>query len=251
MRALVSALVSALLISAQLPLARAQGGTDETPEPSAEAQALAFMETGTARYRDGDFASALRAFEQAAALVPERANPYRWLGLTLVRLDRCPDAVVALNRFLSLVPRSDTRIVEAETLRDRCRSELVPKLGTLIIDSTPPGAEVRLGGARGVALGKTPLREDSILVGSHVVYLHAAGHKDVLREVQLERNETVRLNVDLPPLPPPAPRRTGLVVGLTVGAIAVVALGLGLGLGLGLRSSPEVLPPIIAPLVVR
>ena len=42
----------------------------------------------------------------------------------------------------------------------------------------------------------------------------------------------------------PAPRRTGLIVGLTVGAVVLAGAGLGLGLGLGLRSSaaPSVTP---------
>ena len=49
-----------------------------------------------------------------------------------------------LEIFLGKVQPDDPRTSEAVVLRDRCKEELQPKLGTLVVESEPSGAEVRL-----------------------------------------------------------------------------------------------------------
>lgn len=212
--------------------------------PDSESQALAFMDKGTTLFKGGDYDGALLAFTRATELASSRPNPYRWLGLTLVRLEQCPAAIAAFDRFLSMVPDTDARTVEAQTLRDRCRSELRPKVGTLIVDTRPAGAEVQIGESPAISLGVTPAQSDAVPIGAHVVHVHKAGYRDVARSVQVGKNETVRLALDLELVDAPPKRRVGLIVGVTVGVVVVVGLGLGLGLGFGLREQTPVLPPV-------
>ncbi len=237
------AIVVGMLV-AVVAQARAEAPGDLGPDASA--QALAFMDKGTSLFKSGDYDGALLAFTRATELAQSRPNPHRWLGLTLVRLERCPAAIVAFNRFLSMVPDTDARTVEAETLRERCRSELLPKVGTLIVETRPPGAEVAIGESPATALGVTPAQSDGVPAGAHVVHIRKAGYRDVARSVQVGKNETVRLALDLEVAEATPKRRTGLIVGVSVGVVVALGLALGLGLGFGLREKTEVLPPVMA-----
>ena len=87
--------------------------------------ALRRLDTGVAAYRAGDYAAALREFEAARRLVPDKANPYRWLGLTYVQLGDCTQALLAFETFLQRVPPDDERVAEVTQQRDAC--ERAPK----------------------------------------------------------------------------------------------------------------------------
>src|SRR5438876_7775127 len=98
----------------------------ETPEHAA----LVAQERGIRAFNIGQLDDARAAFEEAHRLAPDKANPYRWLGMTAARLGRCADAVRDLDAFLKLVPPRDPRIPEAITVRDRCKADLEPQLGS-------------------------------------------------------------------------------------------------------------------------
>jgi hypothetical protein len=230
--------------------------------------ALGELDRGVALFQSGDLTAARAAFARARDLVPDKANPYRWLGLVDARLGRCAEAIQELDEFVRRVPTNDTRAVEAITIRDRCKEELQPKVGTLVIESTPPGAEVHLDEPEAPA-GVTPYRNDAVPVGSHVVYLHKPGYRALEKSVRVGRNETVRLDLALsaeptpspspspspsvvltpPSTQPPAPtvekRKSKLwIIGVVAGAVAVAGLGVGLGIGLSGHSNETVLPPL-------
>ena len=114
MRLLVAAMAVALLWSVP---ARAVEDRDDA--------ALRHLDTGVAAYRAGDYAAALREFEAARRLVPDKANPYRWLGLTYVELGDCTQALLAFETFLQRVPPDDERVTEVRERRDAC--ERAPK----------------------------------------------------------------------------------------------------------------------------
>jgi len=114
MRLLLAAMAVALLWSAP---ARAVEDRDDA--------ALRRLDTGVAAYRAGDYAAALREFEAARRLVPDKANPYRWLGLTYVQLGDCTQALLAFETFLQRVPPADERVAEVTQQRDAC--ERAPK----------------------------------------------------------------------------------------------------------------------------
>jgi tetratricopeptide (TPR) repeat protein len=214
--------------------------------------ALKLLDEGIKLFNDGELNEARDDFARARDLVPDKANPYRWLGLVDARMGRCGDAIKELEIFLQKVPPNDQRTAEAVTLRDRCREDLQPRVGSLIIETTPPGAEVRLDDSSAPASGVTPYRLD-VPAGNHVVFLHRGGFEPVTRGVQVTPKETARVSLNLVPLPGQKPvivekeepeqityRRTKKkpywVAGLVVGV--VVAAGVAVGLGVGLTYKP-------------
>ena len=216
--------------------------------------ALHLLDEGVALFQANDLAAAREAFARARDLVPDKANPYRWLGLVDARLGHCQDAIDELETFLKRVPVTDTRAIEAITVRDRCRAELQPKVGTLIVDSTPSGVEVRIDDPDKPALGTTPFRAE-LPVGSHLVYLRGRELQPAVKSITVGRNETMRIDVTLqaapvvaPVAPPVEKKRSKLwIVGVAVGAAAAAALAVGLGVGLAGGHSPDtVLMPVRA-----
>src|SRR5205814_70623 len=105
-----------------------------------EHEALVAQENGIRAFNAGRLAEGRAAFEEAHRLAPDKANPYRWLGMTEARLGDCAAAIRDLDSFLRLIPPRDPRIPEAVTVRDRCRADLQPQLGSLAVESAPPGA---------------------------------------------------------------------------------------------------------------
>jgi hypothetical protein len=162
----------------------------------AASEALLLLDEGIAKFTQGDFTAARTDFERARDLVPDKPNPYRWLGLTDARMGRCTDAIGELELFLARVPAGDPRTVEAIAARDRCKHELA---GTLIVESTPPGAEVRLDDDASAPVGVTPYRNASVGMGSHLVFLRKLGFGAVSKPVTVNPRETVRLDVVLSP----------------------------------------------------
>lgn len=136
MRLLVAAMAVALLGSAP---ARALEEHDDA--------ALRHLDTGVAAYRAGDYATALREFEAARRLVPDKANPYRWLGLTYVQLGDCTRALLAFETFLQRVPPDDERVAEVTQRRDACerapKPSVAPPSVTLAVAPPQPPAPAR------------------------------------------------------------------------------------------------------------
>jgi hypothetical protein len=230
-----------------------------------EADALALLGRGVDLFQAGDLVGARELFERAHKAVPERSNPMRWLGLTDARLGRCGEAIEELDAFLNKVPADDARAPEARTARAICKTELDARVGTLEVDSTPPGAEVRIDGPRAAAVGVTPYHGERVAVGEHSVFVGPAGNPTVNR-VTVNARETVRLQVTLAepptqPAPPAArpaslpladttpahterPRRSrAWIIGATVGGVVLV--GLAVGLGVGLSSGSDVRTPTL------
>lgn len=107
MRALVVSIVVALQLHAYA-------------EPSEDA-ALAHLDRGISAFNAKDFARALTEFTAAHELVPDKANPYRWLALTEIQLGDCVSALVHIEAFLARVPPADPRVAEMARWREFCR----------------------------------------------------------------------------------------------------------------------------------
>jgi len=222
-------------------------GPDATRAPSADVakQAQELLDTGVSLFKAGDLERARVALQRVITLVPDKPNPYRWLGMVAVRLGNCKEALGAFDTFLARVPAGDPRTVEAVTLRDRCRAELEPKLGTLVIASTPAGAEVRLREAGDPLLGRTPIDGAKLSAGSHVLVLRKDGYVETTRGVTVAAHERVRLDLVLEPLPPQAIKKKRYwIIGAVLGPLAAVGIGVGLGVGLT-RPGPHTLPPLM------
>jgi hypothetical protein len=109
MRAWIVAIVVALALRA-----------DADP---AEDAALLHLDRGVAAFDAKDFATALKEFTAANELVPDKANPYRWLALTEIQLGDCASALPHIQTFLAKVPPTDARVAEMTRWRAFCRRE--------------------------------------------------------------------------------------------------------------------------------
>lgn len=227
-----------------------------------------WVDRGTQLLDAGSLEEARAAFAHARELAPDRANPYRLLGIVDARLGRCADAIGELDTFLARVQPGDPRVREVVTIRDRCKEDIQPKVGTLVVESTPAGATVRLDEAAAAPVGETPYRNAALPAGAHVVYLSRPGYKPVVRAVSVGRSETVRLELSLEAeaavpvasVPEAAVRTTQAattaasparkprywIIGVAVGAAVAGALAVGLGVGLSARPSGTTLDAIKA-----
>jgi hypothetical protein len=232
------------------------------------------LNAGIKAFEAGAYNMARDRFLEAKRLAPDSANVHRWLGLTDAKVDRCADAVWELEQFLELARPDDKRVPEATAARDKCKEEMKPKLGTLVVESTPSGAEVRIDDPNASPAGVTPYRSDSIVAGNHVVHLALGGYGSESRNVTVQTEREAKLELTLHPSAPPAPptetpaikvkaqevnistaapAATGKprkpkywIAGVVIGVAAVAALGIGLGVGLS--SPPErALNPVTGP----
>ena len=227
------------------------------------AEALKLLDKGIELFKQDKLDEARTAFLKVREMVPDKANPYRWLGLVEARLGHCAQAVDYLDRFITRVPGKDPRTIEAVTVRDRCRDELTPKLGKVIIESTPSGADVRLDTDTGVPVGTTPFQSAEVKAGSHVVNLSKTGFQAVSKVFALSKGDTVRLdvvlNAELAPVvvtsannpitttTTPPPKKSKVWIGvLAAGLVGVAALGVGLGVGLSRGAPQEAVFPSVA-----
>lgn len=126
--------------------------------------ALRHLDTGVAAYRAGDYPTALREFEAARRLVPDKANAYRWIGLTWVQLGDCTQALLAFETFLQRVPPDDERVAEVRQRRDACerapKPTPAPVPPAIVPSATPPSPLVAVTPpAPLVAAAPRPARE--------------------------------------------------------------------------------------------
>src|SRR5688500_14575981 len=99
MRALVLVIAIALVPASSALVPASSALADST-----EDQALAHLDRGVAAFNAKDFQRALRELTAAHDLVPDKANPYRWLALTQIQLGNCPAALGHIDGFLARVP---------------------------------------------------------------------------------------------------------------------------------------------------
>jgi hypothetical protein len=214
--------------------------------------ALRLLDEGIKQFNAGELQEARESFSRARDLVPDKANPYRWLGLVDARLGRCGDAIKELEIFLQKVPPNDSRVAEAVTLRDRCREDLQPRVGGLSVESTPAGAEVRLDDPSSPVVGVTPWRSDSVSVGNHVIFVAKSGYEPITRGVGVAARETARVTLTLVPSSGravadttkrqdttlvrgndrPIKKKPYWIAGVVIGVVAAAGLAVGLGVGL-------------------
>ncbi len=153
-----------------------------------------------------DFEGAIEHFEAARALAPESSGPWLGIGLANASLGRCGAAVPALEEYLRR--KKEAPAPGAESTLAACRARLQAVVGTLHVESDPPGAEVRLDDERGVELGRTPL-DLEMKVGPHPIAIVSPGFATELRTVAINGGQTTQLVVALRPAPPAPPPPVG------------------------------------------
>jgi hypothetical protein len=99
---------------------------------------------------------------------------------------------------------------------------LQPKTGTLVVNSTPPGARVLLDGAE---IGLSPLVRENISADNHTVILEKDGYVTAARQVMIPVGQVGSVEVSLDPVPVSTTRAAGLVPAMA-GALFVLILGI-------------------------
>lgn len=196
----VAVLLASLAFLAGPRAALAQPG----PSEEERARAAAAFDQGVARFRIGDQAAALAAFEEAYRLAPAAAVLYN-IGKTRAALGRAASAYAALERYLSESGPEVPAARRAEVMRQL--AELRPRIASVVLDVRPVGALLAVDGGP-----SDPLPPGGVLFlepGEHSLALSAPGcepqalplHADAGGESSL----AVTLVPEAPPEAPPPP----------------------------------------------
>jgi hypothetical protein len=98
---------------------------------------------------------------------------------------------------------------------------LKPKTGTLVVNSTPPGARVLLDGADA---GLSPVILENISADNHTVMLGKDGYVSAARGVRIPPGQVSSVEISLEPVPRSTSRAAGLIPA-TAGALCAILLG--------------------------
>jgi PEGA domain len=236
MTTFVRMLAQAVLAIALLSSAAAA----QAPSAQDKARARELYTQGQQLFRQGEFTTAQRAFEDAFRAVP---NPIVLLSIAecQVRNEEFAGAVNSLKTYLTEKPNAPDRAqVESQI------ASLEAKPGTVSIESAPPGAVIWVDEEN---TGYLTPNEISVRAGSHTVRLSSPGFQNVEQSISVgigsRQRLSLTLNPDVPapvaeePLPPPTPieeepvrgRRHGSPAVWTAVAVAGVTAIVGTGLG--------------------
>lgn len=196
---------------------------------------------------------------------PGPAGPARpEVSISAAVLDVAVGSVAAqVERKCSACTSDATTAALREAVGQAVEAGLGRPRGTLLIESEPPGAAVKIDGR---LAGLTPLRRD-VLAGEHTIDLSAGGQEPASERIRVEPSEKktlrVRLAAELPAAePPPAqglappaslrtrlfyprPRWRLLAGGAAVGA-GLVLSGVGIG---ALSLNGQCVAPAVAPML--
>jgi len=196
-----------------------------------DATALFHLRRGVAAFERGDYLTARDELTIASKLVPERANPYRWLALTAVQLGDCQAARVHAEGFLGRAAPDDPRAPELTRLRELCE-----RTGALTVTSTPDHAELRLDG---VVVGTTPYVTRALSAGAHTLRADHPGRASATRTVLVPSGGELTVALRLPAPARPLYRRWWVWAAVAgTAAIATTAIVLSAD------DDPATLPPI-------
>jgi len=220
------ALVVALLATAGSNLASAD---------DQEQEAVRHLNLGIAAYKLGHYDEALRELGETDRLAPDRANTHRWFAIVYAKIGDCKSALAHVDGYMAHVSDTDKRLPEIVELRDRCLGT-----ATLLVRSTPPGANLRLDG--GAVLGTTPYRALGVHGGSHVVGVDLPGYDPVSRPVTMPATGQLVLDIDLVAHapPPPASHSRWWIWAGAAAAVAIIGVTYA-----ATRDGGNHLPPIV------
>jgi Tfp pilus assembly protein PilF len=192
MRTVVRTLAQALAISLLLSVI-AGPGLSPTPAhaqapASNKARARELYTQGQQLFRQGDFQTAQRSFEDAYRAVP---NPVVLLSIAecQVRNEDFAAAVTTLRQYLNEKPNAPDRApVEAQI------ANLEAKPGSVSIESAPAGAVIWVDGEN---TGYLTPNEISVRAGKHKISLSAPGYTSLEESVDVAIGSRQRLSLTL------------------------------------------------------
>lgn len=213
--------------------AQTPSGQAATETPPADARAL-FMQ-GQESYRNGDYATALRLWEQAVALDPRPALHYN-IAQAHGRLGHIEAELASLRRFLDGATQTDPVLPSARA-RVTALEERIAQTG-IVLSGSYEGARVILDGDE---RGTMPLAEAlSVRPGSHAIDVELDGYQPFHAAIVVPAGERVTVTVALrraeaqqasgnPMTAPIALYTSGGALVLVGGVFGTVALVKGLG----------------------
>jgi PEGA domain len=221
------ALVVAILATAGANLASADDH---------EQEAVRHLNLGIAAYKLGHYDEALRELAETERLAPDRANTHRWFAIVYAKIGDCKSALAHVDGYMAHASETDKRLPEIVELRDRCLGN-----ATLLVRSTPAGANIRLDG--GAVVGTTPYRALGVHGGSHVVGVDLPGYDPVSRPVTMPATGQLVLDIDLVQHAPPTPAsHSRWWIWAAGGAAALAIIGVTYA---ATRDHGNQLPPIV------
>lgn len=192
MRTVVRTLAQALAIALLLSVV---AGPSLAPTPAVaqasannKARARELYTQGQQLFRQGDFQTAQRSFEEAYRAVP---NPVVLLSIAecQVRNEDFAAAVVTLRQYLSEKPAAPDRAqVESQI------ANLEAKPGSVSIESAPAGAVIWVDGEN---TGYLTPNEISVRAGKHTISLSAPGYTSLEESVDVAIGSRQRLSLTL------------------------------------------------------
>lgn len=183
--------------SASEPKTEESGDAKAAPAPPSPEEidaAKAAFAAGTTAYADGDFANAETEFRKAYEKIPSPHAEY-WIASSMDKANKAAkDVVAAYELFLTNPAAEHVGPDAVETAKTRVNELKATLPATVIIESTPAGAEVTIDGV--LQTGKTPL-EVELVAGTHRVELRAPGYEASLVELDATAGTKVRAPIEL------------------------------------------------------
>ena len=193
MRTVVRVLAQGLAITLLMTLAFGTSLGHAQATPANKARARELYTQGQQQFRQGDFTTAQRSFEDAYRAVP---NPVVLLSISecQVRTEEFVAAVATLRRYLTEKPGAPDRAqVEGQI------AALEAKPGSVSIDSSPPGAVIWIDGEN---TGYLTPNEISVRAGQHTVSVTAQDYQTSEQPIEVVIGSRQRVSLTLTPVQP-------------------------------------------------
>jgi|GEM_PF-1869993 len=235
---------AALLVALQAALATAAlVGSAHAEDPKAEARNK--LVEGGELLRRGDYTDALTKFKEAYALVPSPKIFYNF-ALAYQNLGRTTEAIEAFEKFLD---EATDAAPDTRANAERYKSELVPKIASVVVQCDNEGAEISVDGRPyGSTPRKNPIRLDP---GLHSLIVEKAPLPAFTQKLDVRAGQRMVVDaklgtpavpvVAMPAAPAPTtplptlpieptqpPMSTKLKASIGLGAAAVLGLAFGI-----------------------
>lgn len=167
---------------------------EPTASDATAARARSHFSRGVALFEDGDFESALFEFDSAYELSSNAHLLYN-IAVSRYELHRYAASALAYRRYLAELEAelSPDRLAQ---VNERLRT-LELRVGTLIVDSTPSGAVVSIGGE---VAGVTPA-EVTVDLGETLILVTKDGFEAAETTARVAGGERTSVRVELDPQP--------------------------------------------------
>ena len=163
-----------------------------TSSESTDARARSHFTRGVALFEDGDFESALFEFDSAYKLSANAHLLYN-IAVSQYELHRYAASALAYRRYLVELEK-DLAPDRLAQVKERLAT-LELRVGTLVVDSTPSGAVVSVGG---VVAGVTPV-EVTVDLGETIITVAKEGFESTEATARVAGGERTSVRVELDP----------------------------------------------------